>query len=433
MMLLYHMLTTVLVLLALPFLPLVWLFSKKRRANLVRRLGIFTGIPGSGGGGPCIWVHALSVGEVKSAIPFVCGLRQRMPRARIIFTATTRTGYATASSLMSKGKNAFPVDLIAYFPFDFWLAVMRVCRKIRPDVVCLVETDLWPGFLSIMKWKKIPVVLVNARLSDRSLKGYLRMGRFAFLFFSSLSCVMAQSLRDARAFQQLGIPEGRCPVTGNIKFDQPPLTLDSEDMRVLRQRFGIRPEQAVFIAGSTHEGEEKMIAKAFSRVKKEFPKLKLIIAPRDPERGCQVERLPEIIPYHPACLSAPEPQKCRADIVVIDTLGELARAYGICDIAFVGGSLVARGGHNPLEPAMFGKPVLFGPHMTDFREVVSLLGDAGGAGQVEDENALTMELRALLTDVDLREAMGAASRAVFASNSGAVDRTLDIMEEAFFD
>ncbi|HCY86039.1 MAG TPA: 3-deoxy-D-manno-octulosonic acid transferase [Desulfobacteraceae bacterium] len=432
---LYHIITTTVFVLVLPLLPFLWVFSEKRRANLLQRLGFFTGIPVKSPGTRRIWVHALSVGEVNSAVPFVKGLKERVPDAEIVLSASTRTGFETARRLMDpsekSGLTDSPVSVITYFPYDLWMSVRYVTTRIRPDLVCLVETDLWPGFLSTMNAKNIPVVLVNARLSERSLKGYLKLGRFASLFFSSLSHVMAQTKKDAHGFNQLGLPAEGISVTGNIKFDQPALALDRDEKNNLRERFGITAGQPVWIAGSTHEGEEPILTEIFMRVRVAVPDLKLIIAPRDPARSRTLMRaLPQRLSS--ACLSDTLPAKVNSDVVFIDSLGELARAYAVCDLAFIGGSLVPLGGHNPLEPAMFGKPVLFGPYMTDFHEVADWLTDAGAAHVIDGVQTAEKTVMVLLTDAGRREQAGNAARDVFLNNSGAVENILDVMEENGF-
>lgn len=427
----YHMCTSLVFALALPFLPLVWIFSEKRRANLVQRLGFRTGLgarlnPSSLEPGPRIWVHALSVGEVNSALPFVKQLRAKRPAARIIFTTSTRTGFQTAKNLM-QGKKPL-ADELGYFPFDLWFAVRRVTAQIHPDLVCLVETDLWPGFLSMMKAKKIPVVLVNARLSPRSLKGYLKLGPLSRLFFSGLSHVMAQTDTDAARFRQVGLDDDRISIVGNIKFDQSRPVLESVGLEGIRRGLGIREGQPVWVAGSTHEGEETQIMETFAALKARQPDLKLVMAPRDPDRsaGLAKGKLPQGMTA--ALFSDPADAKIGADILMIDRLGELLNAYAVADLAFVGGSLVSQGGHNPLEPAMFEKPVLFGLHMTDFHEVAELLTAAGGAWQVAGVTELTARAGDLLADPVRCRAMGRAAGKVFETHAGAVERTIEIME-----
>ena len=431
MIILYHILTSILLIAALPFLPLVWLASEKRRANLLQRLGLFTGIPGPESGERRIWVHALSVGEVNSAIPFVRHLKKANPGLNIVMTASTWTGYDTARRHLKPGSAGSPVDALGYFPFDVWICVMAVWSKIRPDLVCLVETDLWPGFLSMMKRKDIPVVLINARLSPRSLNGYRRLGRFSALFFSGLSHIMAQTGDDAEGFRQLGVSDQRISVSGNMKFDQPVPSITPETQRDLKRKFGIRPGQQAWIAGSTHDGEETMVAEAFLRLRQSRPDLKLIVAPRDPGRSRALVDSLSVSGCTPACLSDPDADRQNADIVFIDSLGELATAYAVCDLAFIGGSLVEQGGHNPLEPAMFGTPVMFGPHMTDFREVESLLLAAGGAVSVTDSDSMGETVSSLLKEDGRRRAAGDAAQKVFQDNAGAMERIIEELEERY--
>lgn len=425
MLLIYHILTTVLLVLLLPALPIICLVSEKWRGNLFQRLGLFTGIPPKKSGEYRIWVHALSVGEVNSALPFVMGLKKERPDVKILFTASTRTGFNTACSLMSPDKQGSPIDALGYFPFDVWISVLAVSCRIRPDLVCLVETDLWPGFLSFMKHRKIPVVLVNARLSPRSLAGYKRLGRWSGLFFSGLSHVMTQTPKDAAGFETLGIGRERLSVTGNMKFDSPGKEIGDDDRLVLERKFGLGTGQKLWIAGSTHPGEESMVIEAFTRIRKKSPELKLVIAPRDPKRTRKLLGQLPLAPYASACLSDPESEKIRADLLFIDTLGELAMAYAVCDFAFVGGSLVKQGGHNPLEPAMFGKPVFFGPHMADFREIEGLLMEAGGGRRVKNSGDMEVIVVALLAEPDRCKSMGEASQKVFYSNTGALKRIVE--------
>lgn len=434
----YHMMGALGFLLALPVLPLVWMVSKKRRANLVQRLGFWTGLEKKKAGTRRIWVHALSVGEVRSAFPLVEGLAGSFAgtlgqQTEIVFTAATRTGFETARSLFCS-KAPPRVSWIGYFPFDLWFSILRVARIMEPDLVCLVETDYWPGFLDIMKKKKIPVILVNARMSVSSFRGYARLGPLSALFFSSFAHVMAQTGRDRDRFKILGIPENRISVVGNMKFDQQIPDMDGAKRAKLKSDLGFEPEDRIWIAGSTHEGEEETILAAFEQIKKTMPDLRLILAPRDPRRCAGLAgRIPKKFAqnFWSACQEHPgQSQAC--DVVLMDILGILAASYAICDIAFIGGSLVASGGHNPLEPAAFGKPVLFGPWMTDFFEVADLLRLRQGAVTVRNGQDLAQTLGRILSDPELAENMGRAGRQIFRENSGAVNRTLTIMEQQFF-
>ena len=371
------------------------------------------------------------MGEVKSAVPFVCALKKNRPEARIIFTASTKTGFDTAQQLFCSKQGSL-VSQMGYFPLDFWVSMLRVCRLIQPDLVCLIETDIWPGFLDQMRRHNIPVALINARLSERSLNGYLRMGRFASLFLSSLSHVMAQTPLDAHRFETAGVLNSHISILGNIKFDQTLITLDESEISTLKARFGILDQERVWIAGSTHEGEEAILLAAFAAVKKNIPHLKLILAPRDPKRSEKLLGQIPCTPHPPVLFSEIRTGVQKHDILVVDTMGLLAMAYAICDLAFIGGSLLPFGGHNPLEPAMFGKPVLFGPHMTDFLQVADLLVDAKGALRVETRSQIQEKLEEILVNPVLAKQMGEAGFKVFSQNAGAVVRTVKKMEALGF-
>jgi 3-deoxy-D-manno-octulosonic-acid transferase len=283
----YYILITAGFILVLPVLPFLWLFSGKRRANLVQRLGWCTGIKQRTGPRKPVWIHALSVGEVQSALPLVTAVHAHFPQTPIVFTASTRTGYDTARALFYRADPPL-VSQLAYFPFDLPWAVARVRRRIDPAWVCLVETDLWPGFLHAMERKNIPVVLVNARLSRRAFDGYRRLGPATTLFFSGLTHVLVQTRRDLERFNALGVPESRLAVAGNIKFDQPLKTLNNTERSALEKWFHITESHRLWIAGSTHPGEESLLWEVFQQVRKRVPGLKLLLAPRDPARCSRV-------------------------------------------------------------------------------------------------------------------------------------------------
>ena len=427
MMVLYHSLVSILFLLVLPLLPLVWILSEKRRANLLQRLGLFTGIAHKRPGQFRIWIHALSVGEVTSALPLVQELRKKRPEAEIIFTASTRTGFQTAHRLLG-GDSGIAGLTLGYFPFDFWGSILRVLSKIDPDLVILVETDLWPGFISMAAGRGVPVVLANARLSSGAHRGYCRLKWIFGRMFSGLAHIMAQTREDARRLADVGARADRISVAGNVKFDRAPVEMDDGAVKEVRTEFGLACGQRAWIAGSTHEGEEEILVRAFDRLRQQFQDLKLIIAPRDPGRAAGLARELGCGTYQTACLSDPPDQKSFADILVIDRLGVLLSAYAAGNLAFVGGSLADQGGHNPLEPAMFGKPVTFGPHMEDFFEVAKMLVAAFGAQQVDSAESLAEVTGRMLGQEVLMEKAGRAAKQVFRDNCGAVAKTFEIME-----
>ncbi|MCD4721706.1 MAG: 3-deoxy-D-manno-octulosonic acid transferase [Desulfobacula sp.] len=403
---------------------------------MLSRFGFRTGFNPKQAEKKRVWIHALSVGEVISAVPFVNALKDQFKDLAIVFTASTKTGFDMADQLflkkISQNKDTALVDQLGYFPFDLGYCVKKISRQIEPDAVVLVETDLWPNFLYEMEKKEIPVVLINARLSKRSLNGYLVFKRFSSLFFSSLTGIMAQTPLDEERFQRLGIDKSKISVVGNIKFDQPVADMNQSRIDSIRDRFGIQNQTKVFVAGSTHEGEEKILCEVYKRMKKNFSEFLMILAPRNPQR------CPSILSYllsnnvHAVSMSTLDGPNIkfnrRPDVILVDKMGELCRLYAICDAAFIGGSMVRQGGHNPLEPAAFSKPVLFGSDMSDFLLISRMLLDHGGGKKVESEQKLTKELKTILGSRQIQQHMGIRSFEVFSKNCGAVQRIIKNLE-----
>jgi len=431
---LYKTIINLLFLIILPFLPVLYLISEKRRITLGPRLGFYKGLKARQPGKRRVWIHALSVGEVISARPFVTALKEQYTDLDIVFTASTKTGFDMAEKLFFNKKNNPEenkrlVDQLEFFPFDLGYSVKKKIRQLKPDAVILIETDLWPNFLFEMKKNNIPVVLVNARLSKRSLKGYLFFRQFSALFFSSLTHIMAQTALDEERFLQLGIDNSKIVVTGNIKFDQPVENLDKGWIQNRKACFGIQKNSRVFIAGSTHEGEEKILCRVYENAKKNFPGLLMILAPRNPGRCDEIKSLLSSRGVRAVFMSEmnPGPQD-NPGVILVDKMGELSRLYAICDLAFIGGSMVRKGGHNPLEAAAFSKPVLFGPDMSDFLLISKMLLDNKGAKKVDSESILQQELEILLQNSQLLESMGRKSFEVFSRNAGAVQKIIKNME-----
>jgi 3-deoxy-D-manno-octulosonic-acid transferase len=279
--------------------------------------------------------------------------------------------------------------------------------------------------------RNVPVVLVNARLSKRSLRGYTRFKFFSkplFLFFAR---ICTQSLEDARRFKTLDVPSSRITVTGNIKFEQEDNPLPMAAIENLRQHLQIQPSQKILLAGSTHKGEEEILVEAFGKMKREFDDLLLIVAPRDPERAGTVQRI-----FQSAGLAAVSMKSLDQidtangyDVIVVDTIGVLKSLYAVADVAFIGGSLVSCGGHNPLEAAMFSKPILFGYDMSDFAEIADMLVAESGAVRVRDAERLYQAASKLLKDDQKANEMGQKALQVFTDNKGVVDRTLKVIEQ----
>lgn len=396
------------------------------------RFGFRTGLKPKQAGKKRIWIHALSVGEVISAVPFVKALKVRHKELDIVFTASTKTGFDMAAQLLLKNEGGKEetvlIDQLGYFSFDLGYCVKKVSRQIEPDAVIIIETDLWPNFLYEMKKNKIPVVLMNARLSKRSLNGYLFFRKFSLMFFSSLAGIMAQTPLDEKRFQRLGIDKNKISVVGNIKFDQALGKADKNYIKDMKHRLGIQTETLVVIAGSTHEGEEKILCEAYKKLKQTFPQLLMILAPRNPERCPAISSYFLSRDVQTIFMSAMDSASSNFDVVLVDKMGELSRLYVLCDVAFIGGSMVGQGGHNPLEPAAFSKPVLFGPDMSDFLLISNMLVDHGGARRVTSEQELTKELETILENRQIQEDMGRRSFEIFSRNCGAVQNIIKNLE-----
>ena len=364
-----------------------------------------------------LWIHALSVGEVTAAQPLILDLRTDERFNRIVVSCTTFTGFHTACRL-------FEGCDICYFPFDWIGSVRRMADKIDPRQVIIIETDLWPNFLREMRRRKVPVFLANVRLSDKTYAAYRRFRPAVGVLYGALHKIGVQAERDRKRFMQLGIPAERLAVTGNIKFDAPDQTLDGSGVAQWRDCMRIAPGDRVLVAGSTHAGEERMVIAAIRQLKSSGARCRLLIAPRDPLRAGEVALLARHNGFSVQPLSTLESKPEWSEVVVIDRMGLLRFLYGLADIAFVGGSLVMRGGHNPLEPAAWGKAILFGPDMRDFVDIAERMLESGAAKQVEDAQSLAGILNMLLAEPAVAQAMGRSALAVFKTHKGAVRRTL---------
>ncbi len=422
---LYNFLSTILFLLFLPLILAVSLLKKKYRGRTLQRLGLTLRkqLPKTAGSNvPVIWLHALSVGEVTSALPLIIGLRERYPDALLYFSTTTSTGQTTAQQL-TKGI----VDAVFFSPFDVFFTLQHFLNLINPSLFVLVETDLWPGWLYCLKKRRVPVLLVNGRFSKKSLTTY---HRFRFLFrpmFDCFSLISMQTLQDAKTLQHIGIPADRITTLGNLKFDAALSKNSTVTKRINRSDLHLPQDCPLLICGSTHRGEEKILFSAFGEIKKRIPNFHLLIAPRDINRGEEIERLAREYNLSSSLRSLVSEKS--ADILILDTLGELASCYRLADIAFIGGSLVPAGGHNPLEAATCGRPILFGPFMDDFTEISQDLAAAGGAHVVGTVDELVKQILVLLNSSQRVTAMGAAAKNLVRKNQGVVPRHLDVIEQ----
>ncbi|HOX70527.1 MAG: lipid IV(A) 3-deoxy-D-manno-octulosonic acid transferase [Dokdonella sp.] len=367
------------------------------------------------------WVHAVSVGEVNAAVPLIEALMRRYPDAPMVVTTVTPTGSERVQRLF--GDRVFHV----YLPYDLPASVKRFLDRIRPRFAVIMETEIWPNLFITCRERDIPIVVTNARLSERSLRGYGPVRPLARRAIRCASFVAAQSPVDAERLRLLGAAVTRLAVIGNLKFDMPVPASLADAGAELRSSWGVR--RPVWIAASTHEGEELPVLKAHSAVLQRFPDALLLIAPRHPERFKPVVGACRSLGFTTRVRSEDVAADERCQCFVVDTMGELLHFYAAADIAFVGGSLEPIGGHNLLEPAALGKPVIVGPHTFNTEEVATSLIEARAVLRVADEIELGVAVIRLLAQEGERHAMGQAAQSVLERERGAVQRTLHIVEQ----
>jgi len=415
-MVLYHILWTLVVSVVAP--TLAFKRADHARSRLIPRLPSVGPKPG------CLWIHAMSVGEVLSAIPLVRALAGRHPGRATVFTVTTKQGWIVAQRKLGREP-----DFLLRMPLDFWMAYRRLVTFVRPAVFLPVETDLWPGLIHHLGRNGIPTVVVNGRISPRTAARYKRFGALSRVLLKSPSLWLMQTHLDAERLVSAGAPETRVHVTGNIKFDHEWKPMDPRERRSLCSALGLKSNDTIWVAGSTHPGEDEEVLTAFQGVIKSFPRLRLVLAPRRVERAhvlCDMARARGLTA---AVRSASERDKVRASVLVLDTLGELGRVYGLGSIAFVGGSLVPVGGHNLLEPASFGVPIVFGPHMHNFESMSEMLLEMEGCRRVEDAQGLEQAVGRFLADPEEAERAGRSALRFVEENKGALERVLACIAE----
>lgn len=402
-----------------PFILLRMLWRSRRaplyRQRLLERFGVFTA--DSNSSPDTIWVHAVSVGETLAAAPVVESLLQAHPRHRIVVTTTTPTGSERVQALF--GERVFHV----YAPWDLPGAVRRFLRKTRPQLLLIMETELWPNTIHYSHEAGCRILLANARMSERSARGYARIGGLAREMLGKLDVVACQAQTDGERLLSLGLPHGALELTGSIKFD---LDLDQS----LRDRAGqLRRElgsdrRPVLVAASTHPGEDEQILAAFAAVRRQFEDCLLVLVPRHPERFEDVYGLCVDAGWQVLRRSSGNTFETSVDVLLGDTMGELLLLLSGGTVAVIGGSLVEHGGHNVLEAAAWGVPVLTGPHMFNFADISERLRDAGGMVALQDPAQLPDVLLELLADPERRQQMAESGLRVVEENRGARQRLL---------
>jgi len=413
----YNLLQWLIILICLPVLIPLALIHPKRKQTFFKRLG-FQSLDQHENP---IWVHALSVGEVLSAFPIIEGLRKQWPNQPIVFSASTLTGYDMAQKIQPY------VDEIIYYPYDFIFSVQWMIKKVNPKMFILVESDIWPNFLAHLHRKHIPAILLNGRLSKESLKGYQLFRGFMQPSLKSLTGICAQSNTQKDRFLSFDVEPSRIIVSGNVKFDQKRHQMSKDAIDNLKASLGVTDKTRIIIAGSTHEGEETILIDAFIRLRNQSPDLKLIIAPRDPGRGTEIQAICQLHNLSMVYFSNQKP--FHKDILIVDQMGVLGKLYAIADIAFVGGSMVSEGGHNPLEPASMAKPVVFGSDMHDFPEVSECLVNEKAAFQVNSPKELYQKFQLLLNDTALARQCGLKGKQIVQNNQGAVQNCISFLDK----
>ncbi|MCW8964086.1 MAG: lipid IV(A) 3-deoxy-D-manno-octulosonic acid transferase [Gammaproteobacteria bacterium] len=367
-----------------------------------------------------IWVHAVSVGEVQAAVPLVKYYLEQENARPVVVTTMTPTGSSRVKKLF--GDRVHHV----YAPYDLPDAVSRFLNRINPVKVIVMETEIWPNMITWCYKRNVPLILANARLSERSARGYRRVPRLGRLALRRIRLIAAQSEDDAQRLISIGAEPEQIMVTGSIKMDVDLPASLREQGEVLRRRLGM--DRAIWVAASTHEGEEEQVLRAYKQVRQNIPGCLLVLVPRHPERADVVETLCQRESYEVLRRSIDKGMHDVKDIYLVDTLGELTQFFAACDVAYIGGSLVPIGGHNMIEASALGVAVVFGPHLFNFQEISTQLLEADAARIIHDSDALAGVMTELLDDANLRHQLGENGKHFIESNRGALRRLIELVE-----
>lgn len=416
--LLYNLLALVLVVLAAP----VFLYRLIREAGFGERLKqSFGWLPpetvAKVANKNAIWLHAASVGEIVATSPMVKEIKKEMPDSVVVISVVTASGYDMAKRIIPEA------DGVIFFPLDLpWLSC-HVVKKIAPQAFLLVETELWPNFLKASRKAGIPVMMVNGRIGDKSFGNYRYLGSVLQDMLQTVVKFCMQSSIDAQYIIKLGADPQRVMVTGNTKYDQTYTDVSEDEQKLLISQYGFAGQRPIIIAGSTHKGEEESLFASFGKIRNRFPQACLVIAPRDIQRADELVSMAAASGHRAVKRSRLEKENAGGhNTVILDTIGELGRVYSIADVVFVGGSLIPQGGHNILEPAAHGKPIVVGPHMFNFKDIYALLSDRKACITAKDPALLTDKLLAVLENKELSETMSKNARAIIEENRGAAHK-----------
>jgi 3-deoxy-D-manno-octulosonic-acid transferase len=420
---LYNLLLCAFSLIASPFLLAEMIFSGKKRGIFAQKLGF---IPEETlarmEGNPRIWVHAVSLGEVAAVHPLIRKLREVYPQACLMLSTTTESGQKIARERVTEATGTF------FFPLDLPFVVRRVIRRLRPDLFVVAETELWPNFLRIVKEEGARTLLVNGRISDRSFKRYRKTRFFWTAVLDNFDALSMIRVQDGERVISMGANPVHVFVNGNCKFDQAATSVDPAFQEEMKKQLGIQDRDRVFVAGSTHEGEEEAVIRTFLKILPRYPELVLVLVPRHVDRAPRVEKLLERYGIQDKIRRSQLGDKGRegARVVLWDTFGELFKVYSMGEVVFCGGSLVPRRGQNILEPAAWGKVVLYGPSMEDFQDAHLLLSGVGAGIMVQNEEELAERCLYLLDHPALMKERGEAGREALLAQRGATQRNLEL-------
>lgn len=409
------------VLFSIVYLPYL-LVTRRYHARLFERLGIFgKGFFKQMGEGRIVWLHAVSVGEVMAAAPFINGFHSRFPGYKLLISTVTRTGNSVASRI--KGKD----DALIYFPLDLSFVIMRLLARLRVKLFIVMETEIWPNIITAFYKKGIPVMVINGRLSQRSFRAYKTAAFLMRPIFAKISMFCVQTRDDGARLEELGVDRRKIRITGNMKYDVSPSRPDASGG--IKRSMGIPAERKILVAGSTHRGEDEIILDAYEELLKKFSSLSLLIAPRHIERTDEIGRLIVKRNLKWARFSSLRGDSWGGHIIVLDVIGRLSGLYSIADIVLIGGSLLpAYGGHNLLEPAVLKKAILFGPHMSNFKDMAAEFLEGGAALQVAGPDELKNRCDELLRSPLVATGLGEAAFNIIEKNRGASQKNMRCAE-----
>lgn len=409
------------------YLPTL-LFKGKLHGNFLERFGIYDRDKQNAlaSGRDTVWIQAVSVGEVSLCRKLIPLIREKFPGRKIVLSTITKTGNALAKKLFSKDA------VIIYFPLDLSFIVKKALSLIKPKLYIMVETEIWPNMLREISRLSIASLIVNGRISDKSFGRYTMARPFLKGILKKVSAFCVQSKLDAGRMISLGAPANKVMVTGNMKFDitAPP---DAGSAQKMKEGMNLQYDEELFVAGSTHKGEEEIVVAAYRELVKNFPRPRLVIAPRHIERAGEVEDIVNRSGFKAVRISrmnSDSPAPDAQSVFILDTIGQLNDFYSIATIVFVGGSLVRHGGQNPIEPAVLGKPILFGPNMFNFKDVADIFLTNAAALQVSGKADLIEKARLLLNDAEKRLSLGYNAKNAVFKNRGATEKNLEIIERA---